>query len=314
MGKKVKVDINGKPLEAITIGQIKKSKYGWIGTIILFVLFISIIYFLPELSKYYQIWVEGKTDFVNNAPANNTVVIPEEDSSSENTEDSQTDASLFLLSTETNIKYKDLLFSNFVYQNNTISFTVKNEGGETISLEENQLYLQTYNTNTLEKNMLNTIELSAMIMSGQQITLSYETAKVPVYLNVLPILEEDYTYIVLDSDENNLAKLTCENDIETIEYIFINDKLREINQKVSILKSAENYDSIYDKYHTILVKYATQNGIEINLSTNTERMEFTLKLDYTIFSNNIENDYYFAKDTSSRIINFKMESKLFECK
>ena len=54
MGKKTKVDINSAPLEAVTIGQIKKSKYGWIGTIIIFVLFISVVYFLPELSKYYQ--------------------------------------------------------------------------------------------------------------------------------------------------------------------------------------------------------------------------------------------------------------------
>ena len=40
--KNKNVNINGNPLEPISIGQVKENKYGWIGVIIIFGLFIAI--------------------------------------------------------------------------------------------------------------------------------------------------------------------------------------------------------------------------------------------------------------------------------
>ena len=160
MGKKTKVDINSAPLEAVTIGQIKKSKYGWIGTIIIFVLFISVVYFLPELSKYYQQITQGNTTN-NKAPINNVTneVIEEEPEE----QIPVVDDSLYSFENDFEVSLADLSFSNVTLNNNLLSFAVKNTSNQTISLEDKKLYFITFDSNTEEKNTLNTIELSASI-------------------------------------------------------------------------------------------------------------------------------------------------------
>jgi len=42
-------------------------------------------------------------------------------------------------------------------------------------------------------------------------------------------------------------------------------------------------------------------------------LTYNIKIDYSSFNSQIENDYYFAKDVSPRVVNFKMESLLYEC-
>lgn len=311
MGKKTKVDINSAPLEAVTIGQIKKSKYGWIGTIIIFVLFISVVYFLPELSKYYQQITQGNTTN-NKAPINNVTneVIEEEPEE----QIPVVDDSLYSFENDFEVSLADLSFSNVTLNNNLLSFAVKNTSNQTISLEDKKLYFITFDSNTEEKNTLNTIELSASILSGQEITLSYNVKPNASYYDIKSITEDDYTYIVLETDENNIATLTCDKDEEKIIYSFIDDKLVMIEQNASVAKTSDKYDSLYDKYHTIVIKYGNISGINATLSTNVDSMQFALKIDYNNYNSEIEGSYYFPKDTSSRIVNFKMESKLFECK
>ena len=71
MGKKKKqVSISWNPLQSTTIGTIKENKYGWIGTIILFILFVAVIFYLPELMDAYNNYMANKTN--TTAVTNNT--------------------------------------------------------------------------------------------------------------------------------------------------------------------------------------------------------------------------------------------------
>ena len=77
MAKKKKINLNGAPLQEITIGTIKKNRFGWIGTLILFGIFGAFIYYLPELSKYYEAFSKGDFSLLNEIiPVPNTPVTP----------------------------------------------------------------------------------------------------------------------------------------------------------------------------------------------------------------------------------------------
>lgn len=317
MGKKKTVDINGAPLEAVTIGEIKKSKYGWIGTILLFVLFISIVYFLPELSKYYQDFINGNATGTNNI-VNNTVDNSITNNTTNETEESEEDTIItdntYTFGSDLTVTKDNLLFSEISLFNNTLSFKVANNGEETVDLVNDNLYFETYDSNTSEKNILNTIMLTGILAAGQEETFFFEIKEGALYFDIKEITEKDYTYIVLEPDENNIARLTCIKDHETLSYEFVNDKLDVITISAIVPKIDANYDMLYANYHTLVIKYGANSGVNASLSTSGDNLNFNMNIDYTYFNFPIEGDYYFAKDTASRIVNFKMQSMLFDCK
>ena len=54
MARRRKVNIDANPLQSVTIGRTDTKKYGWIGTLFLFIIFIVVIYFLPDIQKAYR--------------------------------------------------------------------------------------------------------------------------------------------------------------------------------------------------------------------------------------------------------------------
>ena len=311
MGKKKKVDINGTPLEAITIGQIKQNRFGWIGMIILFALFGGVIYFLPEITKFYQDYISGGVSVGGNIPINNTVSNTTEEPSGE--EEPIVSETLYSFGTDVIVNYENLEFTQISYVNNVLTFNVTNKSTASINLNNSDLYFETYDTNAEARNTLNTIALKGVIPVGETAEKSYEINGGATYFSIYKILEEDYTYIDLTPDENNNILLTCVKGQETVAYSFFHDKLKTIENTVVVSKSDANYDLLYSRYNTLVVKYGSINGIKTSLSTNMLNMTFKMHIDYGYFTNTIENDYYFAKDTSPRVVYFKMESELFEC-
>lgn len=310
MGKKKKVDINGKPLEAVTIGQIKQSKYGWIGTILLFALFGGVIYFLPDITKLYQEFESGSTKPAGNS-TNNTLVNPDEEEP--DAPETPVESKLYLFGTDNVLTKGDLEFTQISYINNVLSFKIVNKSNTTYNLENLNLYFETYDLNTAEKNILNTIAIKGNLAGEATVEYTFNIKGGALYFDIKEIKEDDYTYIDLTPDENNNVVLTCVKGEETVKYTFFNNSLKKVENKVVISKTDVNYDNLYSKYNTLVVKYGTTNGIKTSLSTNMLNMTFNMEIDYSYFTETIENNYYFTSGETPRVVNFKMESELFEC-
>lgn len=313
MGKKKKVDINGAPLQSVTIGEIKKSKYGWIGTILLFCLFVGVVYFLPELSKFYQSYIEGGTVPSNNRPSGNTTF---NNTTNDNTtkEEPKEDSTIYEFGKDISVKVGNLDISNISLTENELSFKVANKSDDNIDLEELNIYVEMYNDNTKDKQITNTIAITGLLSSGDSKVYSYSIASSAKFFSIKEILEEDYTYIIIEPNEDGVALLTCENDTEKFTYSFIDDKLTDINHVSTLMKDDEDYDNKYAIFYGYISKYSSVAGATPRIRSYEDYIVFTFHIDYNYFGLTLEEDYYFAKNSSPRIVNFKMESKLFNCK
>ena len=49
LARRRKVNIDANPLQSVTIGRTDTKKYGWIGTLFLFIIFIVGLYLLPYI-------------------------------------------------------------------------------------------------------------------------------------------------------------------------------------------------------------------------------------------------------------------------
>jgi len=310
MGKKKQVDINGAPLQAVTIGEIKTSKYGWIGTLLLFSLFIGIVYFLPEISKLYQEYFGGSTVPSATPPTNNTT-------NETNTTDDPEDignAPIYKFDKDVSVTVEDLIFSDIVLAEDGLSFKITNQSEDAVDIEKINLYIETYDTNTKEKQILNTIALDGLLTSGDSNSYSFAIETEAQFFSIKEILEEDYTYIILEPGENGIATLTCEKENDKISYYFIDNKLVEFNHVATLMKDDINYDNQYAEYYNLLTKYNSIAGATPRIRSYADYIVFTMQIDYNFFGITLDNDYYFAKDSSPRVVNFKMQSKLFDCK
>jgi hypothetical protein len=133
------------------------------------------------------------------------------------------------------------------------------------------------------------------------------------YFDILEILEEDYTYIDLSIDDNNISTLTCTKENEKVVYTFTNEKLTKIRHTDSLEKTNDDYEKKYNYYKELYNKNNTKTGITSSLSTDDDVISFKLTIDYTKNASAIEDRLYFAKDTSPRIVNFRVESWEYEC-
>ncbi|MBQ6841148.1 MAG: hypothetical protein IJO63_03440 [Bacilli bacterium] len=312
MGKKKKVDINGKPLEAVTIGRVKDNKYGWIGVLFLFALFIGIIYFLPELNKMYQEYMSGSSAMAPSGmgTTNNTVVNPNEDETGENEETTET---YYKFGTDLNVTVDDLEFTAISYINNVLTFNVTNSGSKNINLDELELYFSTYDNNTEENMILNSVAIKGSLVSEATKEYSFNIKEGALYFNIKQIPEEEYTYIDLVTDEAGNAILKCTKDREELTYTFVDNKLNLVNHSNIVYKDSENYSVLYEEYNNMVVRYGDVNGVNAKLSELSSYLWYKLQVDYSQTKDKIDYEYYFDKETTPRVVNFIMESVLFEC-
>lgn len=307
MGKKKKVDINGNPLDTITIGNVKENKYGWVGTVLLFAIFIGAIYFMPELSNIINRLFSTSSAPITNPSVPNAPVIPNQDDNKNTPQDV-----LYAFGIDTALTKSPFEFTEIILSNNLLTFTVTNTSDQLVELKD--VYLVTYDNNTDEKNTLNIIAVKGKLNKERSISYSFNIKSGATYFTIKEIFEEDYTYIDLTPDENNNIVLTCENEMQKISYKFFDNKLISIEDTINISTDFNKYESLYEKYNSMVDEYELENGISATVYDYTSESTFVFNIDYSVFSGEINNDYYFSKGLSPRVVNFIMESQLFDCR
>ncbi|MGN1379706.1 MAG: hypothetical protein ACI4XR_04885 [Bacilli bacterium] len=308
MAKKKKIDIASNPLQSVTIGRTDKKKHGWIGSVILFVLFILIIYFLPDIQKAYKEYLYNKA--FNNNTINNT--IPTDDNIENNTTSENTiNEVLYDINNENQIEINDTTFTNIKFDAGNISFIINNNGDTDINLTEKGYFMKLYDENSYLQKI---IKINENVNSKSSKSISYKLDIIPSKYLIVQINEEDYDLIMLTVDSENKSSLTCNNEIETLIYYFQNDKLYRLEDHIKYSKINSDYESMYNKYYSYVVSYNIENGISTSISSNENEFAYSFSIDYNQFTKNIDNIYYYKKDVSPIKINYEMKAMDFDCK
>ena len=308
MARKKKIDIVSTPLQSVTIGRTDKKKYGWIGTIILFILFILIIYFLPDIQKAYKEYLYNKA-FSNNT-INNTV--PNDKNLENNTTtENVTNEVIYDFNSDNKIEINELSFTNIKFDAGNISFIINNNGDIDINLTENGYFMKLYDeNNSLQK----IVKINENVNSKSSKNFSYKINITPTKYLIEQIEEKDYDLVMLNVDSENKSTLTCNNDIETLTYYFQDDKLYKLEDHIKYSKTNSDYESMYNKYYSYVISYNIENGISTSISSNSSEFAFSFLIDYNQFTKTIDNIYYYKKDISPIKINYEMKAMDFDCK
>ena len=305
--KKRRGPVEITPLKSYQVGKIKENKFWFIKLLLFFGFFGAIILFLPQINELYDKFIKSPTPTpnVNPSPSNNVVT-------NNTTEDENTvkDETKNYFNDEKNITVNNIVFSAIELNNNTISFSAKNTLSNAVNLEEENIYFEVYNKTD---NLLKRIAVLGSIKSDETMSFSFSFDGEPEYYQIKEILEEDYTYIDLSIDDNNISTLTCLKDNEKVIYTFNNEKLTKIQHSDNIDKTKDDYKEKYNYYNGLYKKYRSKTGITSSFSSNEEDLNFKLVVDYTKNAPKIEDRLYFSKDTAPRIVSFKVESWEYEC-
>lgn len=304
--KKVNLDVN--PLEAVSIGRTDKRKHSWIGTVVLFALFILIIYFLPDIQKAYREYLYNKA-FSNNTTNTN----PSQGDNNGNEVVNNTvikDGQIFSIDSNSNVTIGNTVFSNLKYNENNISFEATNGSESELNLSDGGYFLRLYDDDNIIKN----IKINGAISAGSSKSFGYLIDVQPKRYSIVKLDEKDYDLIMLNVDSENKSSLTCSNSTETIVYYFQDDLLYKLEDTVVYETSNANYSEMYSKYTSYVNSYSGKPGIETSLSSNSLKFNFTLSIDYLQFFQKIDNIYYYAKDTSPIKVNYEMNAMFFDCK
>lgn len=308
MAKKKKIDITSNPLQSVTIGRTDKKKHSWIGSVILFILFIIIIYFLPDIQKAYKEYLYNKA--FNNNTVNNT--IPTDDDIENNTTSENTiNEIIYDITNENQIEINDITFTNIKFDASNLSFVINNNSENDVNLTDNGYFIKLYDENSIIQKI---IKINENVNSKSSKSISYKLDITPAKYLIAQINEEDYDLIMLTVDSENKSSLTCNNEIETLIYYFQNDKLYRLEDHIKYSKTNSDYESMYNKYYSYVVSYNIENGISTSISSNENEFAYSFSIDYNQFTKNIDNIYYYKKDVSPIKINYEMKAMDFDCK
>ena len=294
MGKKKNIDINGKPLETITIGEVKKHKYGWIGMIFLFGLFCALIYFLPDITKYYDKYIKGKTE----EPMNEIVDEPEVE---------ETVDGLYRIKDDPKIEYEGLILDEFTYENDVLNYKITNNSGNEITLSN--VYLKLYNSSNV---VFKYIPLDMTYPINYTNSFSKELSSTLDGFDVDIVEEEDYPEVTLEQDESGISKYVCSSNNNTLEYTFENNKLIKVRNTIKYESSEEGYNDKFNYYQNEYNNNNLLTGINKNFTFYDDYFIYEILLDYTSGATS-EEELFFSNGIGVNRIAFIVKTKDYIC-
>ena len=305
MGRK-KVTLNNNPLEAQTIGKIKKHSFGFFAVIIVMVIFGVVIFFLPTLNTIYEnyertgvlsfhvndnviITNTNKNTVVNNTvePDNNTVK----------------EITYLTLNTDDTVSFSNVEFNGITYDEKQVKVTINSNTSSTLVLSRYSYFMRLYNK---DKELVKTYYFSNNV-NGQS-TISVNVSKA-VYFNIVSYEDSDYPYLLLDVDELNQSYLHCSRNNTEITYTFKDEKLNLIEDVVTLTNPSETTKS---QYATLENDYEMINGVDVTID-DTNPYRFIMKIDMQKYTGSLKS-YYFTKDAYPREVKYKLEAMDFTCR
>ena len=293
-----------------TVLAIKKNKRGSIlWLIIIFVALIAAAIYLPDITTYlserFGFSVDDPSSLLGPSNADN-------DDTNDNESDESAEFQKYVLSDNPNFIVDDMTLSNFVIQNNTITFTITNNGSEIIDLSEEYYYLNLYNGETL----LERIKVADNIIGvNSSENIQYEiTSNNITEIAFLEITVEEYPSYTIEADSLGNGTLTCVKDYETITYSFNKNQLITIEDVYVVATTDPNYSTLYSSYQALSTTYSNINGVTSNIVVENNSLHFTTSVNLrTLVDGTFNNRIYYPLNTDGKVINFELESQGYIC-
>lgn len=309
MGKKKKgqTTISWNPLQATTIGIIKENKYGWIGTIILFALFLGIVFYLPDLLDIYNKYFGPD----NTVPP---IVAPNNTTGDDNTtiEAPERNVEKYTLDEKKSFELGKFSVKNVRVFGGEFSYKITNKTSAELDMSSLNYFFEFYDK---YGKVLQTIFVTGRIPKDETITYTHaikNASDIDKYS--LSIIEEEYyTYYDLPIDENKEGMFTCAADNRRITYTFQDEKLKNIADNISYSSEKEDYAEKMDEYQALVDKYRDRKGVSPSLDISDEGLTYILLIDYNLLEGLLDNDEYFPVNTSPRVVKFKLEALGYSC-
>lgn len=305
-----------RTIEAEVIGELRKDKIGRpILVVQMFVIFAIVLIALPIVTNL----MNDQSSFLykmfnkNGVPVD-TPVTPDTPNKSEFLNGGEEQQ----LAASTNMKYENIVMSNFSLNGNYINCDMYSYNG-VLNLDKESYFLEVYSAGS--KNKIASVKLVGTFDNQvQKVSLTaHELSFNGSYSYVGKIVEmkdADYPSYVVTSDESGIGSMTCKMDGREIEYTFKNGYLIGIRDNVKVVLSEQKDSQAY------LNLMKTYQDKATNLAPNAEVEEvadgfvFTSILDLENYKvPSIVTDYnYYPLDTEAKVINYTLKGKGFDCK
>ena len=319
MGKKKnKVNLeNLAPLESATIGEIKPPKFVFFKTMLLIVFFGAIIFFLPEIKGYLDLYILGQSnsDPVVTPQNGNTTNTTNNTTPEEKEPEEEIDKDVYVfnettevdLSKEYNFKLTDIALSD---DGKNISFNII-ATKTNVDLSRMSVYLVLYNSDSLPFKYYH---LAGELSTTDKMPKIFDSADAKKFA-VRLMTESNYPIYESNSDESGKASIECKKGIDTYTYEFVDDKLTVAKYNTTLSKSLDNYTNLSLKYKDLLNNYGSKPGYTVEYDeTSDDALKFSMSINYTITDSVLTTGSYYSKDTAYNVIMFEMESELYDCK
>ncbi len=295
------------------LGEVTKAKKkGPVTVLVMMVILVAFTILLPNI-----------VDFVKNINLRN-ISIPsikdnKDDEKEEEEEPTDEEEIVYYDFLETtSITYDKVVYTGFktlTLDDTYISFNVTNTKSDTYDLSTKNLYLELYNDDTLlervkiasYENLIkdNSYALKFLINANLNITK----------IRVLTYDTKDYPALNLTADAEGKSSLTCTNLDSKLIYEFNNDSLVKITETYNYTNSdLEKYAATLTTYKTKQETLDALDGVTATLVESGINFAYNALTDLNIANISTLKDFtYFAKNTSSKVVNFEMEAMRYTC-
>lgn len=302
--KKNTVVINQEELSKTVLGDIDEKKGNITFLIVIFVLLIAAVFFSPYVTQYIS--------KIKNGDSSNTPVINPDKTDDNVDKDENKTYEIVDYKDDMSLTLDDLIINNLVITSNNLSYKVTVLEGKNLNLSLHNYFIEFYNNDTLiTRRKLESLKLNSKVVKEYSYSFDYQN------INKVSLVEkttDEYPNVTIDADENNNQAMICQNDVETITYIFSKDKLYRISDEIKININLDTYDSLYENYANIAEKYSNYKGYSSNISVLNDNVIFTFVLDLNFADISLSgSNYYYKKDTSPSVVKFELEAQGFKC-
>lgn len=308
MVKNKKVEIVDKELTPTVLANVKDRKKGSIFSIIMiiviFAIFIAGVYYLPDLAKYVN-------NYLNPEPNISTPISNTKKEETDNKEDTPKEEEI-AIDKDSEMKIDDITIKGISIEANTIKFKVHNNKGEEVNLRDKYYYVQLYDKN---KSLKQRIFITEGILAGNdEKELTYDLLDKNVSLiSVVKINRANYPAYTVKTNEGGVQVLSCKKDTETVNYYLNNNKVYLIDIIIDVPKTNPNYPSLYGTYQNLMNEYSVVNGVESNVSL-AETLNFKTTIDLNTYQENGLNlKTIYNKDTDAKVMKFELEASGYSC-
>lgn len=307
LAKKKQIVISEEELVPTTLAVVqdkkKASVFGMIWIFIIFIIFITGVIYLPEISAYI------------NSYLNPEVVVPSTPSKDNKKEDDtkdETSVKEYKIANDLEITEESFKISNFNVENNTIKFKITNLTSEVLELKDAHYFVNLYSDN---KKLLQRIYLQDILSPSSETDAAYDlsdsSAKV---ISLVKISEEEYPSHIVTVPEEGVATLTCTKNYEKVEYLLNNNKVYVTNLLYEVNTTDVNFNNLYNNYQTLQTTYNNIEGVSSNITLENGLLSFKTIINLSSVKSdtlNLKSVYPFGTD--AKVIYFEMTASGYTC-